>query len=295
VATSLGEIARDRLGDPARADDEFSRAERFLRRSLALASEVGDAWGAAKAKHWLALVPHERGDHVRAIAEFEEVITEFRRLGDHRQVCMIAGNIGGVSIALGDLARSRTALAESLALAQRLGYRWWMGLCLSDCANVASRSGDFERAARLVGACSVLWPETGEPLRSGPQGALDSTIAAITAVLGDEATADAIQQGATLPLAEAIAEAEAVCAAPTLPVPSGDRPAPPAMASTESLTPRERDVLRLIVEGRTDREIAGTLFISRATVSKHVGAILDKLDVPTRSGAAVAAVRRGLV
>ncbi|MFN8594464.1 MAG: LuxR C-terminal-related transcriptional regulator [Thermomicrobiales bacterium] len=61
------------------------------------------------------------------------------------------------------------------------------------------------------------------------------------------------------------------------------------------LTPRERDVLRLLVEGRSDREIADALFITRRTASKHVEAILAKLGVRSR-GAAVAEARRlGLV
>jgi DNA-binding CsgD family transcriptional regulator len=61
------------------------------------------------------------------------------------------------------------------------------------------------------------------------------------------------------------------------------------------LTARERDVLHLLVAGKTDREIAAALFISRKTASDHVGHILAKLGVPSRSAAAAEAVRHGLV
>jgi DNA-binding NarL/FixJ family response regulator len=61
------------------------------------------------------------------------------------------------------------------------------------------------------------------------------------------------------------------------------------------LTPRELDVLRLIVDGQSDRAIADTLFISRRTASKHVSTILAKLAVATRAEAAVRAVRDSLV
>jgi DNA-binding NarL/FixJ family response regulator len=57
------------------------------------------------------------------------------------------------------------------------------------------------------------------------------------------------------------------------------------------LTSREQEVLRLIVAGMSDREIGETLFISPRTASKHVGNILAKLGVETRSEAAVYAVR----
>ena len=61
------------------------------------------------------------------------------------------------------------------------------------------------------------------------------------------------------------------------------------------LTPRELDVLRLLVEGRSDREIGEALFISHRTVMSHVTAILTKLDVENRTAATNLAVRRGLI
>lgn len=61
------------------------------------------------------------------------------------------------------------------------------------------------------------------------------------------------------------------------------------------LSPRERDVLRQLVDGKSDREIAAALFISPRTVMRHVAAILAKLNVPSRTAAATRAVREGLV
>ena len=60
-------------------------------------------------------------------------------------------------------------------------------------------------------------------------------------------------------------------------------------------TPRELDVLRLLVEGRTNKEIAAELGISRATVKAHVEHIIPKLGASDRTQAAVRAVRLGLV
>jgi DNA-binding CsgD family transcriptional regulator len=57
------------------------------------------------------------------------------------------------------------------------------------------------------------------------------------------------------------------------------------------LTRRERDVLALIAEGRTDREIAEALFISPRTVAMHVSSILAKLGVTNRGAAAAVAHR----
>ena len=61
------------------------------------------------------------------------------------------------------------------------------------------------------------------------------------------------------------------------------------------LTPRERDVLRLLAEGFPNKEIARRLFVSEKTVKTHVSSILQKLGVQDRTQAALAAVRQGLL
>jgi DNA-binding NarL/FixJ family response regulator len=62
----------------------------------------------------------------------------------------------------------------------------------------------------------------------------------------------------------------------------------------ELLTPRQRDVLRLMQKGLTNREIADVLGISAATVKVHVAAILETLDVSNRTEAAMAMAELGL-
>ncbi|MCQ9180471.1 AAA family ATPase [Streptomyces sp. IBSBF 2953] len=74
-----------------------------------------------------------------------------------------------------------------------------------------------------------------------------------------------------------------------------DAPAAPAdPLAALGLTSRERDVLRLVSEGRTNRQIAEELFISPKTASVHVSNILSKLDVSGRGEAAAVAHRLGL-
>jgi DNA-binding CsgD family transcriptional regulator len=65
-------------------------------------------------------------------------------------------------------------------------------------------------------------------------------------------------------------------------------------ATPAGLTPRELEVLRLLGHGRTNREIARTLFMSEKTASVHVTHILRKLDLKNRVQAAAVAVRLGL-
>jgi DNA-binding NarL/FixJ family response regulator len=61
------------------------------------------------------------------------------------------------------------------------------------------------------------------------------------------------------------------------------------------LTARETEVLRLLAEGKSNKEIGGTLFISETTVKSHVKSLFGKLNVLSRTEAIAAATRRGLI
>jgi DNA-binding NarL/FixJ family response regulator len=67
-------------------------------------------------------------------------------------------------------------------------------------------------------------------------------------------------------------------------------PAGPAL-----LTPRERQILALLGEGRSNREIANILVISERTARTHVSSVLSKLNLSSRTQAALLAIREGLV
>lgn len=69
---------------------------------------------------------------------------------------------------------------------------------------------------------------------------------------------------------------------------SGTQPSPAA------LTPREREVLAEIASGKSNKEIAGSLFITEKTVKTHVSHILSKLELQDRTQAALYAVRNGM-
>jgi len=63
----------------------------------------------------------------------------------------------------------------------------------------------------------------------------------------------------------------------------------------DQLTPREIEILELVVDGKTNREIASALVISENTVKIHLRNILEKLHLQNRIQAAVYAVRQGLI
>jgi ATP/maltotriose-dependent transcriptional regulator MalT len=94
-------------------------------------------------------------------------------------------------------------------------------------------------------------------------------------------------------------EIESLAARARLTLPGGAPPAAepeaaPAVEDPFGLTPRERQVLALVAEGRTNREIGEVLFMAEKTASVHVSRILAKLDVRSRTEAAAVAHRLGL-
>ena len=104
-------------------------------------------------------------------------------------------------------------------------------------------------------------------------------------MLGTPAVASAWAAGRSLDRAAAMAVARGI-----------PRPVSTTLVAAESgLSPRELDVLALLVEGAPDQVIAEALFIYRKTASNHVAAILEKLGAGNRTAAATQAVRRGFV
>ena len=105
--------------------------------------------------------------------------------------------------------------------------------------------------------------------------------------LGSSAFAAAWERGAAMPMATAVAESQDIFTS------AGRDSATPA-ADSLGLTRREREVLRLLCQGNSDREIAEILFVSRATASKHVASILAKLEVQSRTAAVARARELGV-
>jgi two-component system response regulator NreC len=65
--------------------------------------------------------------------------------------------------------------------------------------------------------------------------------------------------------------------------------------SYDLLTPREREVLQLIAEGKSNKEAAAALFVSATTIETHRARIMDKLDLHSTADIVLYAVRKGIV
>ena len=132
----------------------------------------------------------------------------------------------------------------------------------------------------------------------------DIEVIALTSVLEDKAVFGAIRAGAIgylLKDTEADDLIKAIKAAASGQVQLSTKAAERLMREVrvpdnpEKLTDRETEILRLLAEGKSNKEIAAILYIGETTVKTHVSNILMKLGVPSRTQAALYAVRIGLV
>jgi len=125
-------------------------------------------------------------------------------------------------------------------------------------------------------------------------------IVVLTTFDGDEDIYRALQAGARGYLLKGMDLAELSEAIRT--VHAGKTRIPPRVAeklaermSGATLTGRELEVLKLIVAGKSNKDIGNSLFISEATVKTHVNSLLSKLGVEDRTQAATSALQRGIV
>ena len=293
------------LGRGACDAGDLARATALFEECLALATSMGDGPGRGRALTELGVVARLRGDHARATDLLTQATALAQENGDRRQLAYLAWHLGDVDIATGDIGSAAARYAEALGLFLPMGNRVGIAQCLEKLARCALIRGHLSSAARLLGSCAALFSAIGVTPPPDRDPATD--VASLKPRLSPAEFARAWDAGRALSPAEAAAEALALAAdlaeeghaeAPPDAWPATDPPRPPGRTSSPvaalGLTPREVEVLRLLAEGMSDREIADALSISERTAGNHVQHAMQKIGVDSRTAAAVFAVRHDL-
>ena len=140
--------------------------------------------------------------------------------------------------------------------------------CLS---RLAAGDGRNQHAARLFGAADAIRQRSGEVRFKVYQDGYEAAVSAVRDALGEYDFDAAWAEGAALSTEEAIAYAQRG---------RGERKRP--TSGWESLTPTERDVVRLVSDGLANKDIAARLFISPRTVQTHLTHVYTKLGLTSR-------------
>ncbi|HEX2676453.1 MAG TPA: response regulator transcription factor, partial [Polyangiales bacterium] len=199
----------------------------------------------------------------------------------------------------GCLDEARAGSAELTELAERFGGDVLRAIAAQAQAAVQLVAGAAESTIAPLREALLVWQRVGAPYLAARVHVL---LGRACRALGDEdsaqlehaaARATFTELGATLDLA-------ALGAPKSEPPPSAAgqaaRPASSAApVAMHNLSPRELEVLRLVAAGKTNRAIAGQLFLSEKTVDRHVSNIFAKLGVPSRAAATAFAYENRLV
>ena len=275
---------------------QFERAVQYFEESLQLFRRTGNKYEMSIILSGMADLALYKGDFERATVLEEESLQLAREIGYTWRIPASLGNLARIATRQGDLQRAVTLLAESLRLRRAIGEQGGTAWCLEKFAGIAltqaqhespsRRAEHFRRAARLYGAASALRASIGSALDLVDVREYERHLAILREqldLLVPPAFESAWAAGQALTLDEAVAYA--------LETPAAE----PVKEAVGGLTAREREVVVLIAQGASNREIADALVLSERTVESHVGHILNKLALGKRTQVRKWAVEKGLI
>lgn len=275
--------------------DDATAAATFLTEALTVARCCGDPTYLPTILDNLGTVARRQGRLDPAQTFYEQALAESRRLRYAWGIAEHFAHLAGIAADRGDYAQAAMRYQESLAQAEAHGgdTRNLAGT-LAGFARVIAASGEPRRAARLYGAATALHAAAGVRPSVVAQLDLERAASLIETQIGPAAFAAEREQGAAMTFTAALSEARL----PIPGLPSTHVPSPRAgleRAASPRLTRREREVLHLVAEGRSNRAIAEALHISVPTVKRHLATIYGKLNVSSRTAAAIYAHTHQLV
>jgi DNA-binding NarL/FixJ family response regulator len=195
-----------------------------------------------------------------------------------------------ILLAASEIAEAREAAEELGALADRYGMDVLKAMAQHAKGAVALAEGDARGAIQALRSAQEVWQRIGAPYLSAR---IRLLVARAFRALGDEDGA-ALELDAASKVFVQLGAAPDVRAAAAMAAHAATTTAGSA-TDTHGLSARELEVLRLVASGKTNKTIAGELFLSEKTVDRHVSNIFGKLNVSSRAAATAWAYQHRLV
>jgi DNA-binding NarL/FixJ family response regulator len=253
--------------------------------ALAVMRGIDQQWGVARTLLGLAALARLTGEADAAQQRYAEALAILRVLNARPEIARCLAGLGRIAVGQGQTALGREHLTESIELSRAIGNRIGMVRGLEAFAGLALAEQRPDRAVILAAAAAALREASHLP----PQPS-----ATTERFLGAAQKPDAGRlwvEGSGLDASAAVDLAlDAPPAAEARPPAAGAAPPGGGGSAAGGLTPRERQIVALIAEGRSNKAIGQELTISPATAARHVANILLKLGLRSRAQIAAWAV-----
>jgi non-specific serine/threonine protein kinase len=267
-------------------DDE--NAERLLVEAITIFRTLGAVPWLSVSLSEVARFYRERGEYEQATRLIEEGLTLGRESGDTWIIALCLDHLGRTCRIRGDVERALSLNRESVPLWRELGDWWRLSRAVNEVGIGLEMAGHPVLATRLFGASEAMCEQIGGMFMPSLVPEYQRTLTRLHGRLTEDVFKAEWNAGQLLSLDDLIALAT------TRPESSG-KAHQQGPAASGGLSVREMEVLRLLVAGYSDRQIAEELFISNRTAQGHVANIFNKLGVNSRTAAATTAIRLGLV
>ena len=269
-------------------DDEAARAA--LEEAISVARGGADGWSLAMTLVPLGDLERSMGHHALAGRLYDEALACFAEIGlaDHPlEHPYLLHNLGYVALAEGQPAQAHLRFVDAISGYRRVGDSRGIAESLIGLGATAAAQGAAQTAVSLFAAGESSLTAVGAKLWFANERDYAHWRGVAGSTLDESRFKAAWTTGTALSIDEAIALAQ--FSAPTS-APTAAVVATPA----DALTPRERDVARLVAAGLSNRQIGEVLVITEKTAANHVQRVLDKLGIHSRTQLAARAAVLGL-
>lgn len=299
------------LGSVAAGRKDFEKARRIYEEVLEYFKGRNDLSGVALTYGNLGHVFQDIGDTGKAIEYMEHSIAMLQNLKDLSQLFQMQHSLALAYYKHGNIVRSVQTFTDALLRTKEMESHQFEVVTLIDLANLFFGDQRFELARNVIAHARTLIaeyhlpPDFGRGMEHTYQMYTTITNALLTdteaPVFSDTKsvmrsvlqTVEADSTAVRLP-SPAVADSTSEVTASTGNGAITPQPAREPHPLLETLSEREREVLRFVAQGMKDAEIADTLFLSVRTVNAHLRSIYSKLNIKTRSQATRFALEENL-
>jgi DNA-binding CsgD family transcriptional regulator len=234
-----------------------------------------------------------QGDYQEAAGFCSASVSGFRAAGNVASATMVEFTLAVALKQLGEIPRAVRLIQDGLRTSLAHNNRWQLSHGLDATVSLVGGDAGVEQRTRVMGAADALIQATGTKFGMLAR-VTGRDSAGLHEPMEQEVLRDVYQAGRSLSFPEVVELALAVLADFSQVI--GDSEAAAKEQGHENrLSPRELEVLHLVAEGLTSKQIGNQLFLSPKTVNYHLTSVFNKLGVDSRAQAVAVAARKGLL